>query len=159
MEKFKKQLKAKMIGYIITAALSAILYGVFAFLDMTNALGTVLPSSVSGAAETSDFTSGFRTGFCSGIIGFAVIKAIFCAAALKNEQKLKAMYIRETDERTALILQKTASSSFCVTIMALAVASVAASFFSMTVLYTLIAIIFFIVFVRMIFQFYYTRKY
>lgn len=159
MEKFRKQLKTRMTGYIITAVLSAILYGVFAFLDMTNALGTVLPSSISGAAEEGDFTSGFRTGFCSAIVGFAVIKAIFCAAALKNEQKLKAMYIKETDERTAMIIQKTASSSFSVTIMALAVASVAASFFSMTVLYTLIAIIFFIVFVRTAFQFYYTRKY
>ncbi|MGN0675532.1 MAG: hypothetical protein ACI4KG_07255 [Oscillospiraceae bacterium] len=159
MEKFRKQIKTRMIGYIITAILLAILYIVLVFIDKTNAWGTVLLASISGTAEEGDFTSGFRTGFCSSIVGFAVVKAIFCAAALKNEKKLKAMYIKETDERTAMILQKTASSSFCVTIMALAVASVVASFFSMTVLYTLIAIIFFIVFVRTAFQFYYTRKY
>ena len=159
MEKFRKQIKTRMIGYIVTAVLLAILYIVLVFIDKTNAWGTVLPASISGAAEEGDFTSGFRTGFCSAIVGFAAVKAVLCAAALKNEKKLKAMYIKETDERTAMILQKTASSSFGVTIMALAVASVVASFFSMTVLYTLIAIIFFIVFVRTAFQFYYTRKY
>ena len=82
MEKFRKQIKTRMIGYIVTAVLLAILYIVLVFIDKTNAWGTVLPASISGAAEEGDFTSGFRTGFCSAIIGFAAVKAVLCAAAL-----------------------------------------------------------------------------
>lgn len=159
MENFRKQIKRRMTTNVVFAVLFAVLMAVLVILDMNNAWSMVLPAEFTGGDESLDFLAGFRTGFCTSVIGFAVVRAIIYARTLKDEKKLKAMYIKETDERNLLIAQKTSSAGFVVTIMGLAVASVVVSFFSRTILYTLICVILFVAIVKAVFSIYFSRKY
>ncbi|MBQ3162205.1 MAG: hypothetical protein IJC04_08785 [Oscillospiraceae bacterium] len=159
MEKFRKQIKRRMTTYVVLAIFLAALFTVLIILDMNNAWSMVLPAELTGGDESFDFLAGFRMGFCSSIIGFAVVRAIIFARTLKDEKKLKAMYIKETDERNLMIEQKTSSASFAVTIMGLAVACVIVSFFSRPILYTLVCVILFVSIVKVTFSIYFSRKY
>ena len=148
-----------MITCIIATVLMAVLFTVLIVLDINNAWSTFLPAELTGGNESLDFMAGFRTGFCISIVGVMIIKAAVFAKALRSGKKLKELYIKETDERTVLIGQKTSAASFSITTLSLAVAAVVSSFFSITVLYTLICAIFFICLVQVGFHFYYSRKY
>ncbi|MBQ7981518.1 MAG: hypothetical protein IJ305_07920 [Oscillospiraceae bacterium] len=156
MEKFRKQIKRRLTTNVVLAIFLAALFAVLMILDATNAWSTFLPMEENG---DSAFMAGFRTGFCTSLIGFAVAKIIIYARTLKDEKKLKAMYIKETDECSLMIAQKTASASFAVTIMGLAVACVIVSFFSRPILYTLICVTFFTIIVKAVFSIYFSRKY
>lgn len=161
MEKYRKQIVTRMTAYIIAAVLCAVLFGVLIALDLLTDGNMFLSGSMTGteASDGGDFVAGFRSGFCMAVVGIMVINIIRYANALRNEEKLKKMYICETDERTRLINEKTASGSFTVTSLSLGVATVVSSFFSMTVLFTLIGVIMFITLVKFVFYFYYSRKY
>ena len=159
MENFRKQIKRRLTTNVVLAVFLTVLFAVLIIMDLNNAWSNVLPAELTGGNESLDFMAGFRSGFCVSIIGFVVVNAIICARVLKDEKKLKALYIKETDERNLMIAQKTSSASFAVTIMGLAVACVVVSFFSRPILYTLVCIIFFIVIVQFGFKLYFSRKY
>lgn len=156
MEKFRKQIKKRLRTNVVLAIFLVVLFAVLMIMDATNAWSTFLPVEENG---DNAFMAGFRTGFCTSLIGFAVVKAIIYARTLKDEQKLKAMYIKETDERNLLIEQKTSTASFAVTIIGLGVACVIVSFFSRPILYTLICVILFVSIVKAAFGIYYSQKY
>ena len=156
MEKFRKQIKRRLRTNVVLAILLVALFATLMIMDATNAWSTFLPFEENG---DNAFLAGFRTGFCTSLIGYAVVKIIVLSRALKDEKKLKAMYIRETDERNLLIEQKTSTASFAVTIMGLGVACVIVSFFSRPILYTLICVILFVSIVKVAFSIYYSKKY
>ncbi len=156
MEKFRKQIKRRLTTNVVLAIFLVVLFAALMIMDATNAWSTFLPVEKNG---DSAFLAGFRSGFCTSLIGFAVVKIIVLSRALKDENKLKAMYIKETDERNLLIEQKTSSASFAVTIMGLAVACVIVSFFSRPILYTLVCVILFVSIVKVAFSIYYSKKY
>ncbi len=156
MEKFRKQIKRRLRTNVVLAIFLVALFAVLMIMDATNAWSTFLPVEENGDGA---FMAGFRTGFCTSLIGYAVVKIIVLSRALKDEKKLKAMYIRETDERNLLIEQKTSTASFAVTIMGLGVACVIVSFFSRPILYTLICVILFVSIVKVAFSIYYSKKY
>lgn len=54
----------------------------------------------------SDFIAGMSLGMCVGIAMVAIFYIIQMTLALRNEEKLKKLYISETDERIALIRTK-----------------------------------------------------
>lgn len=159
MEKFKKQIKKQIKNNIILAVLFFVLFVVLVIMDATNAWSTFLPAELTGGNESLDFMAGFRTGFCSSIIGFAIFRAIFYSRVLKDEKKLKALYINKTDERNLLIAQKASSTSFAVTIIGLAFACVVVSFFSKLVLMVLVLVIVFVSAVQIGSYIYYSKKY
>lgn len=156
MEKFRKQIKRRLRTNVVLAIFLVALFAALMIMDATNAWSTFLPIEENG---DNAFLAGFRTGFCTSLIGYAVVKIIVLSRALKDEKKLKAMYIRETDERNLMIEQKTSSASFAVTIMGLAVACVIVSFFSRPILYTLVCVILFVSIVKVTFSIYFSRKY
>ena len=156
MEKFRKQIKRRLRTNVVLAIFLVALFAALMIMDATNAWSTFLPIEENG---DNAFLAGFRTGFCTSLIGFAVVKIIILSRALKDENKLKAMYIKETDERNLLIEQKTSTASFAVTIIGLGVACVIVSFFSRPILYTLICVILFVSIVKVAFSIYYSKKY
>lgn len=143
MEDFRKQAKRTLIIYIAVLVIAIVLWVVFSVFD------------IAGEESSSDF----RTGACSGITGLMVINIVRYAAALKSDEELKKLYIASTDERARLIYEKSNSASFRTALIVLGLSSIVASFYSETVFYTLIAVIFVIIFIQVIFNFYYRRKY
>ena len=153
MEKFRKQIKRRLRTNVVLAILLAALFATLMIMDATNAWSTFLPAEFTGGDESLDFLAGFRTGFSSSLIGYAIVRAVICARTLKDEKKLKALYIN------LMIAQKASSASFLVTIIGLAVGCVIASFFSELVLMVLALVIVFVAAVQIGFYIYYSKKY
>lgn len=150
MEEFRKQAqKAVKIYKAILIAAVVILV----------ALNVIEITAVLGEKSTNDLSNGFGTGVCASIITFMAISLSRYSAALKNDEKLKKLYIAQTDERERLIFEKTNSSSFRTVIILLGFAAMIASFFSKPIFYTIITIITAIAFIQAAFKFYYRRKY
>lgn len=156
MEKFRKQIKKRLRINVVLAIFLVALFAALMIMDATNAWSTFLPVEENG---DNAFLAGFRTGFSSSLIGYAIVRAVICARTLKDEKKLKALYIKETDERNLMIAQKASSASFLVTIIGLAVGCVIASFFSELVLMVLALVIVFVATVQISFYIYYSKKY
>lgn len=144
MENFRKQAKRTLIIYIAVLAAAVVLWVVFSVFD------------IAGIEKDS---SSFRTGACSGITALMALNIARYSEALKNDEKLKKLYIAETDERTRLIFEKSNSASFRTVIIVLGLSAMVASFYSETVFSTLIAVIFVIIFINAGFNFYYRRKF
>ena len=144
MENFRKQAKKTLKIYIFVLAVAIVLWVVFTVLE------------IAGGENNS---SNFGNGACAGIITLMALNIARYSAALKNDEKLKKLYIAETDERAHLIYEKTNSASFRTAIIVLGLSAMVASFYSETVFYTLVAVIIVIAFIQAGFSFYYRRKY
>ena len=90
------------------------------------ALYFVLNRLTKGAG---DFAQGLTMGVFCGSELVAVYNLARSLAALRNEEKLKEMYIQETDERNAAIQKETSQKSSAISIFITAMAALAAGFF------------------------------
>lgn len=143
MEKFRKQIKTKLVLHIVFAVMMAAVYiGIYNIYD-----------------EKDTFSAGYSAGFCSTIIVSMLVIAFRYFMVLRDPEKLKKLYVAETDERLRLIREKTASGSFVVTILILGFATIIATFFSDTVVCVLAAVIGVMAVVKISFKIYYGRKY
>lgn len=95
MEKYKETIRKRMIGY---ASLMSF-FGIITVL-----LSRYLPKDTD--SHILDFTSGVVMGMLTALILLMVFMVVKMVMALNNEEKLRAMYIDETDERSMLIYQK-----------------------------------------------------
>jgi len=144
MENFRKQAKKTLKFYIAVLSAAIVLWVVFSVVE-----------AVGGKNNSSNFGS----GFCAGVIGFIAVNILRYSTALKNDDKLKKLYIAATDERKKLICEKSDSSSFKAIICIIVFSAMAASFYSDTVFYTLIGVMLTVIFVKAGFRFYYRTKY
>lgn len=83
-------------------------------------------------------SSGFTLGMATGIAAVVLFFVIQYAHALKSEEKIRKLYIAETDERNQYIQNRCASSSILMILAAIALATLVASYFDRTVFYTLL---------------------
>lgn len=150
MEDFRKQVQKTLNIYRAVLIAAIIVLAVLNIIEIT---------ALFGEESSNDLSNGFGTGACASIITLMIISVCRYSAALKNDEKLKKLYILETDERERLIYEKTNSASFRTVIILLGFAAMVASFFSKTIFYTIVAIIMVIAFVQAAFKFYYRRKY
>lgn len=93
MDKFKNKLKKRRIIDII------VLTGIFSILICLFFTGYFNNKPDVEGFNQKSFASGFSTGIFACMIGFIVIDIINITRALKNEVKLKKLYISENDER------------------------------------------------------------
>lgn len=106
---FAVKLKKRLVKYGGILAL-----GIVAF-----SVGIVLKD----APATDSFSSGYLTGTGGGLIGVSVAMLLKTRAALKNEEKLRAMRIEEEDERNLQLAYKSGYTSMAVTVVCLYIAS------------------------------------
>ncbi len=144
MENFRKQAKKALKFYIAVLAAAILLW-----------VGLSAVEAFGGENNSSNFGS----GFCAGVIAFMAVNILRYSTALKDDEKLKRLYIAATDEREKLICEKSDSSSFKAILCIIVLSAMAASFYSDTVFYTLIGVMMTVIFVKAGFSFYYRRKY
>ena len=94
---------------------------------------------VVGDAHYADFLAGIQVGLLAGLALVAVCVLVKSAVALRGERKARALIIRENDERSLFIAQKTGMSSY---------KYVAAGYFSAAVMAALLCAALFEVAVR-----------
>lgn len=106
----------------------------------------------------SDFAQGISMGVFVGMEIVAVYSLSRTFTALRNEEKLKEMYINETDERNIAIQKETSQKGSTISMVGTAVAAIAAGFFDEKICFTLVAALLFSALVTIILNAYYNRK-
>lgn len=143
MEKFKKDLAAKMIMLWVAASFGNTVYWVF--------------SAVKKDAD--EYTKGFGFGLCAVLFIYAAITSFRLYIIKIDEKKLEELYRKSTDERYALIREKTASGSFTVSTIVICLGAIVSSFFSKEITMVLACVIAVMAICKCCFKFYYERRY
>ncbi len=141
MEKFKQQLRRRIFNVGIYCGIVIILNILAIFFNLES------------------LAAAFASGVCWGLGAVMMFYVIKYRAALKNEEKLKELFIEENDERQKLIDAKIGRTGIVISAMFLLLAMVISNFFNQTVFYTLLAAVMFIVLVQLVLKFYYNKKF
>lgn len=129
MEQYRKKLKVEntLLG---AAIIILITVQVLAYLRIiTPAIG----------ARWVDFWNGFIAGASMGLCILFLIGIITNIRALRDESRLKKLYVKEHDERTAAIEKNAKSTGATIFLLAALLAGIIAGYFSITVFVTIIA--------------------
>ena len=149
MEKFKNQLKTRFILNCVAVVVFAL---VIALLSYT----------VSGRMDEEGpeiYFLGFQTGAATAFTGMLLIFALRLGMALRNPEKLRKLYVAETDERRCFVAQKTGSTGIKAAIGGLFGAAIAAGYYNFTVFVTLIGACLFVCAIVISMKVYYSAKY
>ncbi|WP_294410845.1 hypothetical protein [uncultured Ruminococcus sp.] len=104
-----------------------------------------------------DYASGMLYGAVSGALVTAVFNIARMYSALHNEEKLKKMYIEETDERNIMLNKETGNTALIISLVCISFASVIASFFNIGISIALAAAACFTTMVTVIVRIYYNK--
>lgn len=135
MEKYKKMIQQK----IASNAVMLFLGGVVFIIGQSGFLSKYKP-----AGNFGDFISGFQVGLFMVLAVYIIASTASICSALKDDKKLKAMYIKDTDERNMKISELTGKKLYQSVCIPLLLASIVSGYFSAEVFFTLIAVIFFV---------------
>lgn len=120
MNEFRKKLERKVRFFSCYLCFSGMLFVI---------MSRLFPTSEGGS---------LTMGFFSGILLVMIFYIFRINTALHNEEKLKQMYIEETDERNIQLRRITGSTAIPIIIIGMGIAMVVSSFISMTVCLTLL---------------------
>ena len=155
MQNYKEKLKLANIFLTMGCAVLA----VFAILAMSSELGwfqILKPITGDGHWHSSWF--GFVTGASCGVFALMLFGLIRNLRALKDEKKLKKLYVKEHDERTIQIQTLARNTAMQILLPGGLVAVVIAGYFSITVSLTILACIFTTSITSLLLVGYYNKK-
>ena len=152
MKLYKEKLK---LENKILAVIAAILL-LFAVLSIA---GLISLSPVAGDSHWQSRWRGFVCGASMGILGLILFGLVRNIRALKDEKKLKQLYIKEHDERTIQIWTAARAESTRVFLLAGLAACIIAGYFSITVSLTILVCILVHSLLGLGFKIYYSKKY
>ena len=155
MEQFKEKLK---IENRITAVLCVILAG-FTVLGFIAEAGLVQLTPLSGDDHWQSMWRGMLSGASFGVLALMVFSLIRGTQALKDEKKLKKLYVMANDERQIQIWTAARASSMQVTLLIGLVAGMIIGYFNMIVGTTILAVETLHAIVGGCFKLYYNKKY
>lgn len=92
-----------------------------------------------------DFFRGFHAGVFMALAVYLIASAVRICVILKDEKKLRADYVKNTDERNLKISELTGYKLYRSLIKPILVAAAAAGYFSPAVFFTLLAVSVFII--------------
>lgn len=115
--------------------------------------------SINSQEHMADFVHGMSAGAFAGFAAVMLTRIIGYARALKREEVLKALYIRENDERERMIQNKIGGTGYTFALCALLVAAVAMQFLDMKIGITLMAVAVFMALLKAGLKVYYHKKY
>lgn len=148
MENYRKMMKQKI-------AVNAVMFCFGSAVFIVGQWGFLSKYKPDG--NFGDFISGFQIGL---FIVFAVglIASVACVGtALKDDKKLKKMYIKDTDERNIKISEMTGIKLHQSVCFPLLIATIIAGYFSTEVFFTLLAVVFFISIVTIVRKSYFCK--
>ena len=149
MEEFKKKLRNRQI---------------LLFAAMLGAKGMFILSSrfekvVTTSEHIQSFIDGFQAGIAASLPGVLIIFAARYFMAIGSTERLKKLYISETDERKLFIKQKTGDIGMNIITYGLIVGATVAGNLSDTVFITLLCACLFVTLVRGFLKIFYRNKY
>jgi len=153
-----KQYREKLKIQNIVAGFGSVLLILFAVLAIGSELGwfSVL-QPVAGDSHWHSYWYGYIVGASCGLGAVMTVSLIRNLRALKDEKKLKKMYVKENDERSVHILTLARNTAMQILLLVGLVATVIAGYFSITVSLTILACTFVSASVRPILAPYYNK--
>lgn len=155
MEQYKEKLKITNIFL----AVGCLFLVIFAILAVGSELGWFrILKPVAGDSHWASSWNGFITGASCGVLGLLLYSLIRNLRALKDEKKLKKLYVEKHDERTIQILTLARNTAMQILLLGGLVAAVIAGYFSITVSLTILACIFTASITSLLLVSYYNKK-
>ena len=139
MELFREKLKVQNLAI----AMCCFILAIFSFLAAAGQAGII--GFMEPATDNSHWQSMWRgivTGMSFGIMIVMIAFLIRNVLALKDEKKLKKLYVETNDEREIQIWTAARSTAMQLFLMVGVVAAIVAGYFSMTVSITIIVCMF-----------------
>lgn len=153
METYRNKLKIQNIFSLIGIVVLALLIAIVHFYLPQE--GYVLPSA---EARRNSFWRGFIDGVSVGFAALLLLGVVRNLLAMKNEQKLRAQYIKAHDERSRRIWEMAGANSYWFVTMGLLLAAIVAGYFNPLITIVIVCCIFYICMVRLILKVYYGKK-
>jgi hypothetical protein len=148
MDTFRKKLKTRL----------AIGTGIMLVCVLLLMLNQFLGESM----DVTDFML-FAHGVNFGLVCLLIFGIVFhtfkYSATLRDGEKLKKLYIAETDERTLFIMQKSGSIGMTASIIGLAIGASVSAYFNTTVFFTLFGACAFVSLIKGILKRYFHGKF
>ena len=155
MEQYKENLKITNIFL----AVGCVILVFFTFLSVGSELGFFrILKPVAGDSHWQSSWNGFITGASCGIFALMLVSLIQNCRALKDEKKLKKLYVKKHDERTIQIITLARNTAMQILLIGGLVAVVIAGYFSITVSLTILACIFVSSITSLLLTVYYNKK-
>lgn len=135
MENYKKMMQKKISSNAIMLCIGSAIF----IIGQQGYLSKYKPNGDFG-----DFISGFQIGLFVAFAMCLVASITYIGTALKDDKKLKEMYIKETDERNIKISEMTGvklQQSLCFPLM---FATIIAGYFNAEIFFTLLGVVLFI---------------
>lgn len=148
MENFKKTLKKRFITYM---TLAIALYVTAIVLEILYVLNVLVPAD-------QYIMSGIFSG-CIGAGTSSLIMGLYVKRILKNEEKFKNFYIKNTDERRVLLERNTVYMAATILIALLFIVALVFAYIDFTVTVTLFAVLFVFLAIILLTGLYYSKKY
>ncbi|MBO5129611.1 MAG: hypothetical protein J6B95_04615 [Oscillospiraceae bacterium] len=155
MEQFKEKLKVET-G--ITAILCVILL-LFSILGFAAEAGLVELTPVTGDSHWQSMWRGMISGASFGVLVLMIIGLIRGLRALKDDKKLKKLYIQSNDERQIQIWTSARATSMQVSLLLGLVTGLIVGYFNMTIGITIVAVETAHSLIAFGFKLYYSQKY
>ncbi len=143
-EKLKKEITINAIGAALLLTVQVLAW-----------LGIIQP--VAAGERFQNFWNGFIAGLGFGIMALLIVGIIIDARAIKNEQRLKKLYIKWNDERTKAICDKARSTAANIFLLAMLPITVIGGYFSVTVFFSLLGSVLFLAVMTNILKLYYKK--
>ena len=143
MEKFKKDLAVKAFLTFMAVIFLNVVYWLFSAFN----------ESASG------FTRGFGGGMSLALLGYGAFQAARLYMLKIDGKKLEELYRKSTDERYALIREKTAGTALMATTYIVCLGAIISSFFSQEITMVLAGVILVMAVCTLCFKLYYEHKY
>jgi len=147
MDKFKKSLQMRLVSMSLYTVALVIM-----------AVKSVLNPSAGETEEVRAFMTGMNAGLFAVVLVALAAAITKCIKALKDEDKRKALYIYENDERRLYIKSKMGGDALQLVLLGLVAATGAAEFYNQTVFFTLLSALLFTAAVKAVFKIVYTKK-
>ncbi len=155
MEQYKAKLK---LGLRITAAAAVVLM-IFSVFFALGECGVVNITPVAGDSHWQSRWRGFISGAGVGLAGMMLVYLIRMARALRSEEALRKLYIKDNDERQQQIWTSARALATQIFLLGGLAAGIVAGYFSVTVGLTIIACVLVHSVIAMGCKLYYSRKY
>ncbi len=156
MEKYREKLKIDNL--IISIA--AFILTIFCVLAAAAEAGLLpFPVPTAGNSHWQSMWRGFICGASFGILALMVAFLIRNFLALKDEKRLKKLYIKETDERSIKIWASARESAYRTFLLLALAAGIIAGYFSIAVGITIIACAFFASILGALYAVYYSIRF
>ena len=152
---YKEKLKIQSVVMTV----SCLILAVFTVLGFAAELGAVPLAPIAGDSHWQSQWRGFISGASFGILALMLFGLVRNLRALKDEKKLKKLYIKENDERTIQIWKEARNSGMVTFLLLGLVAAIVAGYFNVTMSLTILACVFFNSAICLFFVLYYRTKF